>query len=223
MSCHPIPRIILRVYYSKLTFPQINRTSSYVGKLVRPCLYICTYITYTLFIHHRVRSCKAQNVNTQSLRRTTPGHVVTGDPQFSVQTRPAARAAVHVPGKVRLGAVLLQGGAPGAQLAHAQEPTGLHRHEPDRSQHGAVHFICSKTHSRQFPDPVRNHIVPSRYRNRFAATSITSCRKPCAWAPAWSSVRCAWTREPMCPARRSRSRPLSPTTAKLPSNRPEQR
>lgn len=62
-----------------------------------------------------------------------------------------------------------------------------------------------------------NHILYlqfPRYRNHSGATSITSFRKPCVWGPVQSSVRYVWTKEPMYPAKLSRSRLQSLTTVK---------
>ena len=57
--------------------------------------------------------------------------------------RLAHRAALHLPGEARVGAVLLQDRAEGGQRAGAQEPTSLHRHEPHRPQSGA-RYSCGE-------------------------------------------------------------------------------
>lgn len=65
-------------------------------------------------------------------RRTVAA--ITGDPQLSIQIRPAPGPTVHFPGQTRLGAVLLQGCTSRARRPDAQEPASLHRHEPHRSE-----------------------------------------------------------------------------------------
>jgi hypothetical protein len=66
--------------------------------------------------------------------------LVARHPQLPLQARPAAGTALHVPGQARLGAVLLQGRAQGARGPRPQEPAGLHRHEPDRSEPRTTDF-----------------------------------------------------------------------------------
>ena len=56
--------------------------------------------------------------------RRRVGAPVVGHPQLPVQVGPAARTALHLLGQARLGAVLLQGGPPRGERAHAQEPAG---------------------------------------------------------------------------------------------------
>ena len=70
-------------------------------------------------------------------RRLRPA--VRRHPQLPLQAWPSPGPALHLPGQARLGAVLLQGRPKGGQRADAQEPTGLHHHEPHRSQSGAAH------------------------------------------------------------------------------------
>ena len=73
-------------------------------------------------------------------RRRSAGPPLPGYPQFSVQARVTAGAALHLPRQARLGAVLLQDRSQGGpHWPRAQEPAGLHRHEPHRPQPGACY------------------------------------------------------------------------------------
>ena len=77
-------------------------------------------------------------------RRRSAGPPLPGYPQFPVQARAAAGAALHLPRQARLGAVLLQDRAQGGpHRARPQEPAGLHRHEPHRPQSGA-RYSCGE-------------------------------------------------------------------------------
>lgn len=63
-------------------------------------------------------------------------HPVSWRAFFSVQIMPTLGTALHLLGKARLGAVLLQDGAQRTLRSNAQEPTGVHCYEPHRSQSG---------------------------------------------------------------------------------------
>lgn len=56
--------------------------------------------------------------------RRRVGAALVGHTQLPLQAGPAARAAVHLPGQARLGAVFLQGSPQRGERTDAQKPTG---------------------------------------------------------------------------------------------------
>lgn len=100
-----------------------------------------------------------------SSRRRGTVVAVPGDTQLPVQAGSAAGPALHLPREARMGAVLLQGGAARAGRAHAQESTGLHRHESDRPEPGSADISGEQRGSP--PPDIRREFV-REYRFSFA-------------------------------------------------------
>ena len=102
----------------------------------------CCYLATSRFEYcnssHQWRCTYALAHMIPSCFRSCAGDTIGWNPQFPVQTGPAAGPSVHVPRQARLGTVLLQGGDQGERRPGAQKPTGLHRYEPNRSQCGAT-------------------------------------------------------------------------------------